>query len=50
MFLNAVSDKIMKALDLTWMGMLSIFIGVFVIYLVIIILLKITNKNKKRTN
>ncbi len=41
-----VKENILKALDISWKGILSIFIAMAVIYLVILILNKLTRKKE----
>lgn len=41
---NKVVDNLNDALDISWKGILSIFLAMLIIYLVIIILNKLTKK------
>ena len=43
-----VKENILKALDISWKGILSIFIAMAILYVVIVILNKVTNKEKKK--
>ena len=41
-----VKENILKALDISWKGILSIFIAMTIIFLTIVILNKITHKQE----
>lgn len=41
---NKVVDNLNDALDISWKGILSIFLAMLIIYLVIVILNKLTKK------
>lgn len=42
----SIKDNILKALDISWKGILSIFIAMAIIYIAIVILNKITHKKE----
>ena len=45
--LNINLENVFKSLDITWKGMLTIFLGIGVIYLAIFLLTKIKDKKTK---
>ncbi len=48
MFLSTeIKENFLKALELSWKGILSIFIAMTVIFIAICILNKVTNKDNK---
>jgi len=44
---STLKERLLDALDVSWKGMLSLFIAMTVLYLVIVILNKLTNKKNK---
>ena len=50
LILSELSERMLKALDVSWKVLLSIFIAMAILYVVIVILNKVTNKEKKEEN
>lgn len=48
LILSELSERMLKALDVSLKGLLSIFIAMAILYVVIVILNKVTNKEKKK--
>ncbi len=44
-FLSEVTDNLLKALDISWKGMVALFVAMFFIFLSILILNKVKGKN-----
>lgn len=50
LILSELGERMLKALDVSWKGLLSIFIAMAILYVVIVVLNKVTNKEKKEEN
>lgn len=43
-----LSENFLKSLDILWMGMLTIFLGIAIIYVIILILSKVKDRNTEQ--